>query len=135
MTVERFGISMEPELLARFDKLMRSRGYMSRSEFIRDLTRKSLLESDVESGKGNVIGTLTIVYDHNIGNVADKLLHLQHHHHEEIMSSVHIHMNEQACLEVLIIRGKTSGVRKLADNIKALKGIKHGELVITKESV
>ena len=80
MTVERVGVSFEPELLAKFDKLIRNKGYTNRSEAIRDLVRRSILESEIKAEKGDVIGTLTIIYDHNAGDVTNQLLHLQHHH-------------------------------------------------------
>ena len=132
MTVERVGVSFEPELLDRFDALIKTKGYTNRSEAIRDLVRKSLIESEVEDEKGDVIGTLTIIYDHDAANVANRLLHIQHHHHSEISSTTHIHVDEQTCLEVLVVRGKGDSVRRLADNIKAIKGVRHGELVLTK---
>lgn len=131
MTVERVGVSFEPELLDRFDALIKTKGYTNRSEAIRDLVRKSLIESEVEDEKGDVIGTLTIIYDHDAANVANRLLHIQHHHHSEISSTTHIHVDEQTCLEVLVVRGRGDDVRELADNIKAIKGVKHGELVLT----
>ena len=134
MTVERVGVSFEPELLDKFDALIKAKGYTNRSEAIRDLVRKSLIESEIEAEKGDVIGTLTIIYDHDIGDVTNQLLHLQHHHLSEIISTTHIHVDEDTCLEVLVVRGKARNVRRLADNIKAIKGVKHGELVITKTS-
>ena len=135
MTVERVGVSFEPELLEKFDALIKNKGYTNRSEAIRDLVRKAIIESEVESAKGSVVGTLTIIYDHEIGDVTNKLLHLQHHHHGEISSTTHIHIDEQNCLEVLVVQGNAKNVRELADNIKSIKGVKHGELVITKTSV
>lgn len=134
MTVERAGVSFEPELLAKFDTLIKRKGYTNRSEAIRDLVRKSLIESGIETEKGDVIGTLTIIYDHDIGDVINRLLHIQHRHHSEITSTTHIHVDEHMCLEILVVRGKAKNVRKLGDNIKAIKGVKHGELVITKTS-
>jgi len=131
MTVERVGVSFEPELLDKFDVLIKRKGYTNRSEAIRDLVRKSLIESEIEAERGDVIGTLTIIYDHDVGDVTNKLLHLQHHHHSEISSTTHIHVDEHLCLEVLVVQGTAKEVKKLADNIKAIKGIKHGELVIT----
>lgn len=132
VTVERVGVSFEPELLGRFDALIKAKGYTNRSEAIRDLVRKSLIESEVEGEKGDVIGTLTIIYDHDAPNVTNRLLHLQHHHHSDISSTTHIHVDERTCLEVLVVRGRGDSVRKLADNIKAIKGVRHGELVLTK---
>jgi CopG family nickel-responsive transcriptional regulator len=134
MTMERVGVSFEPELLIKFDGLIKKKGYTNRSEAIRDLVRKSLIEAEIKTEKGTVIGTLTIIYDHEVGDVTNRLLHLQHHHHSEISSTTHIHIDEHTCLEVLVVRGKAKDVRKLADNINALKGVRHGELVITKTS-
>lgn len=131
MTVERVGVSFEPELLTKFDALIRRKGYTNRSEAIRDLVRKSIVESDVKDDKREMIGTITIIYDHDVGDVTNRLLHLQHHHHSEISSTTHIHIDEHQCLEVLVVKGKAKVVRELADNIKAVKGVKHGELVIT----
>ena len=134
MSVERVGVSFEPELLNKFDTLIESKGYSNRSEAIRDLVRKSLIEADIETEKGEVIGTLTFVYDHDAGDVTHKLMHMQHHHHSEVSLTTHVHVDEHTCLEVLVVRGKAENVRKLAENIKAIKGVKHGELVITKAS-
>jgi len=132
MVVERVGVSFEPELLDKFDKLIATQGYTNRSEAIRDLVRKAIIDSDIQSEKGEVVGTITFVYDHDVGDVTHKLMHLQHHHHTEITFTSHIHVDEQTCLEVLVVRGKAKDVRKLADNIKAVKGVKTGELIVTK---
>ena len=83
MVVERVGVSFEPELLKKFDELIGVKGYTNRSEAIRDLVRKAIIEEGVQAEKGNVIGTITIIYDHDVGDVTDKLLHLQHHHHSD----------------------------------------------------
>ena len=135
MVVERVGVSFEPELLSKFDALIKVKGYNNRSEAIRDLVRKSLIESEIESENGEVIGTLTIIYDHDVGDVTNRLLHLQHHHHSEISSTSHIHVDQHTCLEVLVVRGQAKNVRELSDNIKAVKGVKHGELIITTTSI
>lgn len=132
MTVERVGVSFEPELLERFDTLVSAKGYSSRSEAIRDLVRKALIEFDIKEGNNEVIGTLTYIYDHHRVNVNDRLMDLQHDHHHEILFTTHVHMDHDMCLEVLIVKGTTGKVRSLADNIKAIKGVKHGELVITR---
>lgn len=132
MVVERVGVSFEPELLDKFDKLIEAQGYTNRSEAIRDLVRKAIIDSDIQSEKGEVVGTITFVYDHDVGDVTHKLMHLQHHHHTEITFTSHIHVDEQTCLEVLVVRGKAKDVRQLADNIKSVKGVKTGELVVTK---
>jgi CopG family nickel-responsive transcriptional regulator len=135
MTVKRVGVSFEPDLLDKFDTLIKRKGYTNRSKAIRDMVRKSLIEEAIEVGEGNVNGTLTIIYDHDLGDVTNRLQNFQHHHYSEISSTNHIHVDEHTCLEVLVVRGKAKNVRELADNIKAIKGVKHGELVITKTSI
>lgn len=134
MSVERVGVSFEPKLLNKFDILIKKRGYTNRSEALRDLVRKEIIETDIKEDEGEVIGTLTIIYDHDVGNVTDKLLHLQHHHHQEITFTTHVHIDNHTCLEILVIRGIVSRVKKFSENVKALKGVKHGQLSITKIS-
>ena len=129
--VSRFGVSMEPELLADFDRMVERKGYPNRSEAIRDLVRDSLVKDRVETGEGSVVGTLTLVYDHHASGVNNKLLDIQHDSHSSIISQLHIHLDHHNCLEVLIIRGKAKDVKGLADRIRAVKGVKNGDLVIT----
>jgi len=133
--ITRFGVSIKPELLDKFDKIIKKKGYNNRSEAIRDIIRKSIIKEDTIAPNSEVIGTLTMIYSHHEGTLTNKLLDLQHEHHNEILSTTHIHMDHHNCLEVLVLKGKTGEIKKLADNIKALKGIKHGELVITKTSL
>ena len=135
MSVERVGVSFEPGLLIKFDALIKKMGYTNRSEAIRDLIRKEIIGQQIKEEDCDVIGTLTIMYDHHAGNVTDELLHLQHHHHEEITFSTHIHVDARMCLEIVVIRGNSKNEKKLAENVKALKGVKHGELSITKTSM
>ncbi|MEA3558356.1 MAG: nickel-responsive transcriptional regulator NikR [Candidatus Thermoplasmatota archaeon] len=132
MTVDRVGVSFEPELLKEFDSLISEKGYTSRSEAIRDLVRKVIIESKMEKEQGEVIGTLTYVYNHHIGEVSSKLMDLQHAHTHEILFNTHVHMDHDMCLEMLIVKGEASNVRSLTDSVKAIKGVKHGELVITR---
>ena len=135
MSVERVGVSFEPDLLRKFDNFIQKKGYTNRSEAIRDLIRRYMVEEDIKTDeKEEVIGTLTILYDHDIGDVANRLLHFQHHHHSEILYTTHVHIDEHNCLEIIIVKGKVKKVKKLADNITAIRGVKHGRLVITKTS-
>jgi len=131
MAVERVGVSFEPVLLKEFDKYLSKRGYSSRSEAIRDLVRKAMIEKEIEDGTGEVLGTLTYVYDHHHGDVNNRLMNLQHDHHEEILFTTHVHMDHDMCLEILIVKGQAGNIKDLSDSIKAIKGVKHGELVIT----
>lgn len=135
MTVERVGVSIEPRLLKKFDILIKKRGYTNRSEAIRDLIREDIIKSDIKEEEGEVIGTLTVMYDHDAGNVTDELLHLQHHHHQQISFTTHIHINQRTCLEIVVIRGLVTDVKQFAENVKSLKGVQHGKLVLTKLSI
>ena len=133
--ITRFGVSIEPDLLKKFDKVIKKKGYKNRSEAIRDIIRKNLITERTEDPNSEAIGTLTMIYDHHAGNLTNRLLDLQHHHHKEILTTTHIHVDHDNCLEVLVLKGKTRNIQKLADNIKSLKGIKHGELVITESKL
>ncbi len=132
--ITRFGVSIEPELLKKFDKMIKKEGYTNRSEAIRDLIRNNLIKEKNKNPDAESIATLTMVYDHHVRNLTDKLLDIQHDHTKEILTTTHVHIDHHNCLEVLVLKGKTRNIQKLADNIKALRGIKHGELVITQSS-
>jgi len=133
--ITRFGVSIEPDLLQKFDKIIKKEGYTNRSEAIRDMIRKNIINQETTDPDSQAIGTLTMIYDHHTGNLTNKLLDLQHNHHNEILTTTHVHIDHHNCLEVLVLKGKTGRIQKLAENILALKGIKHGELVITKSSI
>jgi len=133
--ITRFGVSIEPELIKKFDKIIKKKGYTNRSEAIRDIIRKDLITEKHMDPNSEAIGTLTMIYDHHTGNLTNRLLDLQHDHTREILSTTHIHIDHHNCLEVLVLKGKTGNIQKLADNIKSLKGIKHGELVITESQL
>jgi CopG family nickel-responsive transcriptional regulator len=133
--IKRFGVSIEPDLLNKFDKAIKKKGYTNRSEAIRDIIRKDIITEKNKNPNLESIGTLTIIYDHHAGNLTNRLLDLQHDHTKEILSTTHIHIDHHNCLEVLVLKGKTGNIQKLADNIKSLKGIKHGELVITESQI
>ena len=127
----RFGISMDAKLLARFDALVERKGYVNRSEAIRDLVRNSLVEDQWARGDEETVGTVTIVYDHHVRDLADKLTDHQHAHHDAIVSALHVHLDHANCLEVVVLKGKAREVRRLADELIGTKGVKHGKLVTT----
>jgi len=129
--VERFGVSMAPDLLSRFDEVIAARGYTNRSEAIRDIVRDYLIEQQWESGEGEVIGTLTLVYDHHEHDTMEQLTALQHHYHEAILSTLHIHLDAHHCLEVIVVRGSSTDIRRLADKVITTRGVKHGKLTCT----
>jgi CopG family nickel-responsive transcriptional regulator len=133
--VVRFGVSIDPDLLKRFDKIIARKGYSNRSEAIRDLIRENLVEEEWKNKESDVAGTITIVYDHTVGDVTNKLLDIQHEHHPKIMSSTHIHIDKNNCLEVIVVSGKAREITKLADKLKAIRGVKQGKLVMTSKNI
>jgi len=129
--VERFGVSMEEDLLTRFDTMVESRGYQSRSEAIRDLVRQEIVKEEWSDPSAEVVGTITIVYEHQEHELSHVLTELQHQYHEYILCSTHIHLDEHNCLEVVILRGSSSRVKYIADALVSTRGVKHGQLVST----
>ncbi len=127
----RFGISMDEQLLDRFDELIARKGYANRSEAIRDLIRNALVEDQWSRGDEETVGTVTLVYDHHVRDLADKLTEHQHDHHDAIISALHVHLDHDHCLEVVVVRGPAERVRRLADELIGTKGVKHGKLVTT----
>lgn len=126
----RFGISLDEKLLIDFDRLIDQKKYTNRSEAIRDLIRSSLVENKCES-TDEAIGTVTLIYNHHVRDLSDKLTEQQHHHHDRIISSLHVHLDAHNCLEVLIVRGPAQEVKQIADELIGVKGVKHGKLVMT----
>lgn len=129
--VIRFGISADDRLLQRFDALIAEKGYVNRSEAIRDLIRNSLVEDQWARGDEEAVGTVTLVYNHHTRDLADKLTEHQHSHHDAIVSALHVHLDAHHCLEVVVLRGKARDVKRLADELIGTKGVKHGKLVST----
>lgn len=127
----RFGISLDEKLLANFDELIEQKSYMNRSEAIRDLIRASLVEECLGSEDQVAVGTVTLVYNHHVRDLSDKLTEHQHTHHDQIISSLHVHLDAHNCLEVLIIRGVVKDIKKIANELIGVKGVKHGKLVMT----
>ena len=126
----RTGISLDSELLARFDRAIAKKGYGSRSEAIRDLVRDHAVASDLATGRV-VLGTLTLVYNHHQPRLSQRLIEAQHHYHGKVLAVTHVHLDHRNCLEVIIVKGRGSEVQKLADQLLSLRGVKHGKLVIT----
>ena len=127
-TLERFGVSMEDELLKVFDDLVARRGYTSRSEAIRDLVRRELVEEEWADPETEVIGTVTLVYDHEL---TAALTGAQHEHHDEIVCTTHIHVDATNCMEVVVVRGKSAVVRHISEGLISRRGVKHGQIVCT----
>jgi CopG family transcriptional regulator, nickel-responsive regulator len=131
--ITRFGVSLEEKLLRRFDRLIERKGYANRSEAIRDLIRESLVREQWEMGADEAVGTITLVYNHETRELADRLNDLQHAHYEEIVSTLHVHLDAHHCLEVLVVRGKAAELKAIADRLIGTRGVKHGTFSATTE--
>jgi CopG family transcriptional regulator, nickel-responsive regulator len=127
----RFTVSMAPQLLRQLDQMIRDKGYDNRSQAIADMARNELVEHQQKSGTEEIAGTITLVYDHHKQNVQAVLTEIQHDQHEAIISTMHVHLDHNNCLEVLVVRGRAAVVRKIADALIAAKGVKHGKLTVT----
>jgi len=126
----RTGVSLEEDLLKQFDKVIAKRGYKNRSEAIRDLIRESLVSEAIDQNK-QVIATLSMIYDHHKPDLSKKLNALQHHSHDNVLAATHVHLDADNCLEVVIMKGRSGEVQHLADHMLAMRGVKHGKLVVT----
>ncbi|MBS0169118.1 MAG: nickel-responsive transcriptional regulator NikR [Nitrospira sp.] len=129
-TLARFGVSLDRHLLVDFDRLIERRKYTNRSEAIRDLIRDSLVGQDWDKNK-DTVATITFVYDHHVPDLSRKLTHIQHEFQGQIMAGMHVHLDHDHCLEVLVARGNGAAIRKVADALLSVKGVKHGKLTMT----
>ena len=129
--LSRIGVAIDSELLEKFDELISRKGYTNRSEAFRDLIRDELVERTWESPDSQVVGTITLVYDHHVRLLNEKLTDMQHDHHRMVLSTLHVHLDHDNCLEVLVVKGKARQVEKLAESLISTKGVKHGRLTIT----
>ena len=126
----RFGVSIEEELLKKFDQEIEKKGYASRSEAIRDLIRDQMVSEEWETDQ-ETVGTITIVYDHHTRDLSANLTHLQHSFKGDIKSVLHIHLDHHNCLEVLVVQGKGLLLKQFADQLVSIRGVKHGKLTMT----
>jgi len=129
--IVRFGVSMEKNLLANFDELISRKGYANRSEAFRDLVREYLVEEEWRTEKKETIGTITIVYNHHSRGLSDTLTDLQHQFLNLIISTMHVHLDEDNCLEVLVVKGMVDKIKTIADKLISTRGVKHGKLTMT----
>lgn len=128
--VARLSFSIERPLLKRLERLMRDGGYGNRSEFIRDLIRDRLVEKEWERNE-EAVGTITLVYDHHTRGLSDRLTDLQHHHHEVILATTHIHLDGARCAEVTVVKGRARAIQDLADLLRRQKGVLHATLSVS----
>ena len=127
----RVSISLENTLLDAFDRLITAQGYNNRSEAIRDLIRARLIHEGAERPEGEQVAVVTLVYDHHARELAARLIDKQHHHHDLVVSSLHVHLGERHCLEVSVLRGASADVKHLGEELLATKGVLHGEITYT----
>lgn len=118
-------------LLDQLDEMVGEKGYDNRSLAIADMIRAHLVEHRQQDSKGEIAGTITLVYDHHKQHVQEALTDIQHDHHEVIVSTLHVHLDHHNCLEVLVVRGQAGVIKKIADALIAAKGVKHGKLTVT----
>jgi CopG family nickel-responsive transcriptional regulator len=133
--LSRIGVSLDSELLRRFDSFISDRGYENRSEAFRDLIRDRLVGFAVEASNAMVVGTVTLIYDHHTRLLPEKLADLQHESHQVVISTLHAHLDHDTCLEVVLLRGKSKVVQRLADQLISTKGVQHGRLVMSAPGV
>jgi CopG family nickel-responsive transcriptional regulator len=129
--LKRFGVSLEDDLLAGFDRLVAARGYTNRSEAIRDLIRDALVQRDWQAGTTEAAGVVVLVYDHHRRDLQARLTRLQHKAHRRIIAAMHSHLDHDNCIELILLRGKPADVSALGDALIATRGVKHGRLVLT----
>jgi CopG family nickel-responsive transcriptional regulator len=127
----RFGVSMTRKLLKKFDGLISNMGYTNRSEAIRDLVREKLVQQEWKLTNRETVGTITIVYSHEVHELTETLTALQHTFHRNIISTMHIHLDAHNCLEVLVVKGKGRTLKTIAQRLLSTKGVKHGQLTTT----
>ncbi|MBL8174766.1 MAG: nickel-responsive transcriptional regulator NikR [Bryobacterales bacterium] len=129
--LSRIGVAIDSDLLEKFDDLIAGKGYTNRSEAFRDLIREELVAKEAEKPEAMVVGTVTLVYDHHVRMLEEKLTEIQHEAFHNVLSTLHVHLDHDHCLEVLILKGKSEAVRRLAEVLISTKGVKHGRLTIT----
>ena len=123
----RFGVSLEKKLLDKFDNFIRERNYTNRSEALRDMIRQELVKKEWVEGE-DVAGAITLIYDHHRKDLLGRITDIKHNHQQVIISTQHIHLDHDNCLEIVAVRGNPAEVQRLADMLKSIKGVKHGIL-------
>ena len=129
--LSRIGVAIDSDLADRFDRFIAKQGYTNRSEAFRDLIRDRLVNEAIESPDTFVVGTINLIYDHHSRLLPEKLADLQHSYHEAVIATTHVHLDHHTCLEVVVVKGASKQVRKLADLLIGIKGVRHGRLVMS----
>jgi CopG family nickel-responsive transcriptional regulator len=129
--IMRFGVSIDSQLIKKFDSLIGRKGYATRSEAIRDMIRDSLVEREWESEERETVGTITLVYNHHTRELEHALTDMQHKSFHQIISTLHVHLDAHNCLEVLVVKGSSREIKHIADRLIGTRGVKHGKLTMT----
>lgn len=127
----RFGVSLDGDLLEKFDALCERQGCPSRSEALRDIIRNALVQDALQSENADAAGVLTLIYDHHVRDLSRRLTERQHGAHDRIVTTLHVHLDHHNCLEILVLKGKAGELRTLADQLRAIRGVTHGTFSIT----
>lgn len=128
--LKRFTISLDEKLLEQFDTAIKQRKYVNRSEAIRDLIRSAFVEEEWQADK-DVVGVISMVYDHHQSKLQEKVTEIQHEYHHQIVSATHIHMDHHNCLEVVIVKGKAGSINELADRLRSLRGVRNCKMAMS----
>lgn len=129
-TLKRFGVSMEGNLLRKFDYLIKQRGYENRSEAVRDLVRDALIQQSWEESEQIVAGSILLFYNHSQRNLLEELTLIQHDMHDYILATTHFHLNHDNCLELIVVKGKAGEIQRLSHKLTSLKGVEYGKFTI-----
>jgi CopG family transcriptional regulator, nickel-responsive regulator len=127
----RFSISLPGSLAKQLDRMATQKGYDNRSLAVADMIRAHLVEHHQQFGDKEIAGTITLLYDHHKQHVQAALTDIQHDHHDVVISALHVHLDHNNCMEVLAVRGKAAVIKRIADELIAAKGVKHGKLTVT----
>ena len=127
--IERIGISLDGKLLKQFDRLIRSKGYSNRSEAVRDLIREKLIEQEWTAPAGETVATVLLVYEHETMELSQKLASLEHSKFHRVVATMHVHMEHENCLEIVILRGPGREIQRLGEQLISMRGVKHGRFI------
>jgi len=129
-TLKRFGVSMDGNLLNKFNHYVKLRGYENRSEAIRDLVREALIKQSWEDSEQIIAGSILLFYDHHQRNLLEEMSNIQHEVHDTILATTHLHLNHNSCLELIIVKGKAKDIQELSNKLTSLKGVSYGNFTV-----
>jgi CopG family nickel-responsive transcriptional regulator len=127
----RFSVSLEKPLLAKLESLVKGSQYTNRSEFIRDLIRQRLVQEQWADKRQEVVGTITLIYNHHSHRLNDKLIDIQHDHHNNVLATTHVHLSHDLCAEMIMVRGGAGRIQKIVDGLRQQRGVLHAELAMS----